>query len=115
MPAHMSLKVETVVTPVGERGMLGDPLVVGTLLVGGVAQTSLTHIGCEEAVCVILEQCLEIEVHGGLHRSVKQGDLIEVEVFGVKDALCTGCCDSACHHSEDKAFQLHGLRWVIGS
>ena len=82
--ANMSTEVEAIAAPVLEVGVLGEPLVVRTGLVLRVGQTGLTYIGREQTVNVVLEQHLDVEIHGRLHRAIQEGDLFQVEMLGIE-------------------------------
>ena len=88
MAAHMTAQVKRRVAPVREVRMLRQPLVVAAARVRGRCQTRLTYIRRQQSVNVILQQHLDILVHGRLHRAVKQCHLFQIEMFGIKLRLC---------------------------
>ena len=89
--ADVAAQVEArVAAPVGEVGVLRQPVIVLAGLVGGRCQSGLAHEGCQQAVDVVLHQQFDVFVQGGLHRTVEQGDLLQVEVLRVEQALGLG-------------------------
>ena len=88
--AHMTVEVEVVASPVGERRMLLLPLVVTAAVVGSGSKPRLPDVGCQQTIHVILHQHLEVHLHGCLHRSVEQRHLREVEMLGIEYTLCLG-------------------------
>ena len=69
VPAYMSVEAETARAPVGEVGVLGLPS----------ADACLAEVGREQAVNVVLEECLVVEVEGSLEHAVGEGYLLEIE------------------------------------
>ena len=65
--------------------MPGNP--VGILARG---EPCLAHKGGEQAVGVVAEEQLVVDLHGGLQWAVEECDLFEVEMFGIDFALCRG-------------------------
>ena len=116
MTSDMPVEIEAGVTPVGEGGMLALPFVVGTGGVGGGGQARLSDIWCEEAVHIILQQCVDVEVHRCFHGTIEQGHLLQVEMLGVEFGLRGNgqreCGDDRCE--EVSSFHNRcGMGWLL--
>ena len=81
--ANMSAEVEIRTAPVAEVRVLRKPLIVLTILVGSLSKSSLAHIGRQQTVNIILHQQLDVFVHSGLHRTIKECHLLQIEVFRI--------------------------------
>ena len=80
----MTAQVEAgIATPVGEVGMLRQPLIVRRLHIGGFCQTGLPHIGGEQAVDIVLHEHVDVLLHGRQERRFEEGDLRQLEMLGI--------------------------------
>ena len=64
-----------------------QPVPVGVGL-GLWLQPRLLAVGSQQAVAVVLEKCLDVQVAGGLQRAVKQGHVAERKLVGIEPVLC---------------------------
>ena len=110
--SHVSAQVEVRASPVGMVGVLLLPLVIGTLWIGGLAQSSLPHVGCEQAVHVITHEVFDVAVLCRLQGTVQQVDFFKVEMLGIEFTLgLRRACHQEHGHRSDKIF-LH-LHWIF--
>ena len=111
--AHVAAKVEARTSPVREIGVLGKPLVVGRRCVGSIGKAGLAHEGREQAVDVVLQQGLDVQVHCLLHRPVEKGDVVQVEVLGIKFTLCARVTYVAeeSHQSDKDTLLFHEMSY----
>ena len=98
--ADVAAEVEAGVAPVGEVRVARGPLVVRRLLVRRLGQSGLAHVGRQQAVDVVFHEHLDVLVHGCLHRTVEQCHLLQVEVFGIEQALGR-CADAHREHGKE--------------
>ena len=79
---HMSVEAEVARAPVGEVGVLFLPSL----------DTCLAEVGGEQAVYIVLQQQVVVEVEGRLEHAVGEGHLLKVEQVRVELALSNTCC-----------------------
>ena len=81
--AHVSVQTETAAAPILMVGMLLFPLVIAALRVGGGRKPRLTHERCQQAVGIIAEKQLDVEILSGLERTVQEGHFFQIEMLGI--------------------------------
>ena len=109
--AHVSGEVKAVAAPVLEVGMKHQPIGVAS---GG--EPGLTDEWREQTVCIVVEEHLNVEVHGALHGTVEQRDLAEVEMMGVELLLRQTFCRRGHQHGGGESEQqrvFHDLSLVF--
>lgn len=84
MSTDMTGQVKAVATPILKVGMLRLP----TGISAG-SESGLTHKGREQAVGIVVEQRLEVQILRGFQRTVEQCYFVEVEVVRIERFLRT--------------------------
>ena len=86
--AHVSAQVEArIASPVREVGMLLLPSVILRRTV--LRQSCLTDEGSHQPVGIVFQQQSVVRFHHGLHRTLEQRHLLEVEMLRIDFALCS--------------------------